>query len=167
MQLFLLILLGIGVLILQSAFPFYLKVAGVKPDLLTAILTLYAFIEGPLPGARLGFIYGLMEDILLGRFLGLNTFCRTLNSYLVGYAGQWLNPENPWAPTLLAFISVWLHHLFLLLPGRLAGFRYPLLPGIVNIIFPTALYTSSLTLILFILLRGGVSWKRGRRKAGE
>jgi len=63
----------------------HLTLAGVKPDLLLVLVIIYSLFRGSVAGAGLGFIYGLVEDLLLGNYIGLNAACKML----VGYASGW------------------------------------------------------------------------------
>ena len=66
-----LVVLAIISLLLQSTILPYLTVGGVTPDLILVLAVLYSIFQGPKRGALMGFILGLMEDLFLGRFIGM------------------------------------------------------------------------------------------------
>jgi len=80
----------IGFIFLQSA-PFYenIGIRGVSPDLLLIMVSLSALILGPLPGQVIGFITGLVIDLIPpAGLLGISAFTFTLIGYGVGVVGQ-------------------------------------------------------------------------------
>ena len=80
----------IGVFLLQSS-PLYehIGVRGVTPDFLLIMISLAAFILGPIAGQIIGFITGFIVDIIpTVELLGLSAFAFTLIGYVIGIAGQ-------------------------------------------------------------------------------
>ncbi|MCR4399486.1 MAG: rod shape-determining protein MreD [Syntrophomonadaceae bacterium] len=54
------------------------------PDLVLMLVAFFAILNGSRPGAVYGFLCGLLEDLLLGRFIGLNALALAAVGYLVG-----------------------------------------------------------------------------------
>ncbi|MBE3572595.1 MAG: rod shape-determining protein MreD [Moorella humiferrea] len=167
MQFMGMLLLGAAGLVLQATVLPAFKMAGVKADLLTVTLIIFAFLKGASRGGMLGFFYGLMEDLFLAKFIGLNVLTRMVTGYLVGLSKEWLNQENLLAPALLAFAATIGQGILFLLLGHAVGFKYPWTAGILTVIVPMAFYNAGLALVGYGLYQGGTAWGIGKRKAGS
>ena len=88
-------------------FTFY----GVKPDFLLILVLFYSLFRGSIAGAKIGFIFGLAEDLLLGRFVGLNAATKMLIGYLTGFGERKLFKDNLILPLLVVFGGSVLSHL--------------------------------------------------------
>lgn len=121
---------------------------GVKPDLLLILILFYALFRGSVSGAKIGFFYGLAEDLLLGRFVGLNAATKMLIGYLVGLGERRFFKDNLILPVLLVFGGTLLSHLlyvslFTLISGygQFVLFRQYALPlAIYNVIMGIFIY---------------------------
>jgi rod shape-determining protein MreD len=84
------ILLIIGFIFLQSSSVYdNLSIRGVTPDFLLIVISLAAFVLGPVSGQIIGFITGFVLDIIppVG-LLGVSAFTYTIVGYGVGVLGQ-------------------------------------------------------------------------------
>ncbi|NLJ75719.1 MAG: rod shape-determining protein MreD [Peptococcaceae bacterium] len=141
-------LLGI-VILLQSTVLGNIAIVGVKPDLVMLIVVLSSFVAGARAGAFLGFIGGIVEDLFLGNYIGLNALVKMTAGYLAGAAGKRLYRENTVIATFVAFFT------------SLAGFmvNYLLLfyldiaiapvQALFKVALPAAIYTALLTPFIF------------------
>lgn len=129
---------------------------GVKPDLLLVIVIIYALFRGSVRGAQLGFLYGLAEDLIMGRFVGLNAASKMLVGYMIGWGERRFYKENFLVPIATVFlgtiVSHFLYALFFTIvsgKGQFAYFRQFVLPlALYNTIMGLAIYkpfTGSLT----------------------
>ena len=71
-------------LVLQSTLLSEYTVAGVKPDLLLILVIFNCIFHGPDQGSLFGFFVGLLEDLYLGHFIGLNALTKGLTSFSAG-----------------------------------------------------------------------------------
>ncbi|MDD4569368.1 MAG: rod shape-determining protein MreD [Tepidanaerobacteraceae bacterium] len=78
----------ITLLLLQTTLLNFSQIYGVKPDLPLVFALCMAMIKGEKVGAVTGFFNGLLEDILFGRFLGLNTIVKCITTYVLGYGSR-------------------------------------------------------------------------------
>lgn len=62
----------------------HISVNSVGPDFILIVLSIAAFLRGPMPGQILGFFVGLTLDILSGGLLGISAFTYTVLGYGVG-----------------------------------------------------------------------------------
>ncbi|MDD4237616.1 MAG: rod shape-determining protein MreD [Desulfotomaculaceae bacterium] len=145
---FLLILL-VAALLLQTSVLEVVSVAGVKPDLVMLIVVLNGFLLGPREGAFLGYIGGIVEDLFLGEYIGLNAISKMAAGYLAGVAGERLYKENTLVATGVTFFSaaagLLVNYLLLFFLDLHVSPFYALL----RLALPTALYTALLAPFIF------------------
>lgn len=102
MRLILIILLGFGGLILQSTLFSKLTLWGAKPDLLL-ILTIYiAFLKGVKKGAFVGIVLGLLEDLFMAKYIGLNALAKGLVGFVIGFLEKRMYKDN----FIVSFVTV-------------------------------------------------------------
>jgi len=138
-----------------------------KVDILVIILAIFAVFRGARQGAALGFTYGLIEDLYLAKYVGLNALSKMFIGYLIGLNKDRLNTDNWIVPGILVFIASIGQGFFVLVFGKVAGMNYPLLWGTVHIILPMAFYNTGLAILGYSLYQGGVAWAARRRKIGS
>lgn len=81
-------------LLLQTAGAPGLSIFGVKPELLFLLTMLFAIIHGSWGGSVFGFCAGLLQDLLVGRFIGLNAVVLMLLALGIGFVTEQLFKEN-------------------------------------------------------------------------
>lgn len=136
-------------LILQSTLFTHLKIAGVKPDLVLIFVVLYAFLNGPREGAVIGLTGGLVQDLLFGQYIGLNAVTKLFIGFVFGYLERKIYKENLLIPMLVVFsgtiASEALLYFFRLSVISMAGVSGP----IEKTILVMAIYNSFLTLFIY------------------
>ena len=78
------ILFFVALFVLQFSFLPLIAIYGIVPDLLLLATVSYAFLRGSVWGGFIGFALGLMEDLSVGSFFGLNAFTLTLIGLFFG-----------------------------------------------------------------------------------
>lgn len=145
---FFLILL-VAALLLQTSVLEVVSVAGIKPDLVLLIVVLNGFLLGPREGAFLGYIGGIVEDLFLGEYIGLNAISKMTAGYLAGVAGERLYKENILVASSVTFFSAFagllLNYILLFYLDLAVSPYYALL----RLALPTAVYTSLLAPFIF------------------
>lgn len=136
-------------LLLQTSVLEVVAVAGVKPDLVMLIVVLNGFLLGPREGAFLGYIGGMVEDLFLGEYIGLNALSKMIAGYLAGIAGERLYKENILIASGVTFFSAFagllVNYLLLFYLNLHVSPYYALL----RMALPTAIYTSLLAPFIF------------------
>lgn len=79
--------MGLMLVLETSVLPF-LTVRGVRPDLILILVISLGLLNGPREGALAGFAGGLLEDLLLGRYVGVRAISKMIAGYLAGLAGK-------------------------------------------------------------------------------
>ncbi|AEE91682.1 Rod shape-determining protein MreD [Tepidanaerobacter acetatoxydans Re1] len=81
--------LVLGVLVLvQTTLSNFIGIFGVKPDLPLVFALCMAMVKNEKAGALTGLMNGFLDDILFGRFLGLNTIAKSIAGYVVGLGSR-------------------------------------------------------------------------------
>jgi rod shape-determining protein MreD len=141
------IVLAVGVIValaLESTiFPF-LSVAGVKPDLVLIIVIFFALLNGGRSGAALGFFAGLLEDLLIGRFIGINALSKMLTGLVVGQMEGKVYRENVLVPLIFTYAGTVFCEIVFLLLGLLVQMNIPFWGGLARVGIPVALYNACL-----------------------
>jgi rod shape-determining protein MreD len=138
--------------VLQAGLAPYLAIGQVVPNFLLLVVITIALVEGPGPGAAVGFSAGLIFDLLGSGPVGPMLLVLTLTGYLTGlmhenmFAEGWLLPLTVLAiATLSAEVA---YGLILILLGAggpfWATFLTKMLPG--------AVYNTALALLIYPLL---------------
>lgn len=135
-------------LTLEATLFTHLTLHGIKPDLLLVLVIIFSLFRGSVPGAQLGFVYGLVEDLLLGNYIGLNAACKMLVGYVIGWIGKRFFKDNLLVPVLsvftgtLGFLLLYLL-LFSLVTGGSAWGAFS------DMALPLCLYNTLLGLLLY------------------
>ena len=87
MRLFILSLLLLAEIIIESSILPFIKIKGVTPDLVLITIVSMGLIYGKKEGIILGLIGGIFSDILFGRILGIHGLPYMLIGYL-GFASE-------------------------------------------------------------------------------
>lgn len=148
-------------LLMESTLLDRMKLMGVKPDLLLVAVVLFALARGARPAARLGFVFGLSEDLLIGKYIGLNALSKASIGYLVGLGENRLYKDNPLIPVAGLFTGTIVYEVIYLVLGGLGGMHTEP-EGFLRVVLPAAMYNSLVALILYPRFRRQVSgaWLR-------
>jgi len=69
---------------LQSTFFNTYTMNGTVPDMVLVFVIFYALLNGGNKGALYGVFCGLLEDLYMGRFIGMNTISKAITAYIIG-----------------------------------------------------------------------------------
>lgn len=108
-----------------------------------------------------------MEDMYLGRSLGLNALVKMLVGYAVGWGQEKLNRDNPLVPVLVVWLATLGAGFLFLLVAPLVGLHYPWGLSWVKTIVPVSVYNASLAFLGQSLKREGTEWLARRRSLGS
>jgi rod shape-determining protein MreD len=135
--------------VLQAALAPYLSIGQVVPNFLLLVVVTIALVEGPAPGAAVGFSAGLIFDLLGSGPVGPMMIVLTLTGYLAGlmhenmFAEGWLLPLSVLAiASLSAEVA---YGLILILLGSEIPFWWTFLTKMV----PAAVYNTALALLIY------------------
>ncbi|MCR5688109.1 MAG: rod shape-determining protein MreD [Lachnospiraceae bacterium] len=135
--------------LIQSTMIRILPMGGVAPNLLIILTSCFGFMRGKKDGMFIGFISGLMIDILFGGLIGFYALVYLVIGYLNGMFASIFYPEDVKLPVVLItsseLVYCFLIYVFrFLIQGRVR-FGYYFL----HIILPEIVYTIFVTIIIY------------------
>lgn len=142
------LLIFVGYL-LQSTIFQKLSLGGIAPNILLIITASFGFMRGKNEGAIIGFVSGLIIDVLFGDILGFFALIYMVIGYLNGFFRSIFYPEDIKLPMVLISSSELLYCFLIyffrfLIRGKL-NFGY----YFVHIILPEIVYTIFVTIIIY------------------
>ncbi|MBR5318405.1 MAG: rod shape-determining protein MreD [Peptococcaceae bacterium] len=116
-----------------------LSVAGGKPDFVLIMVVYFAIFRGSVQGGLLGAALGLMEDLMTGRFIGINAICKGLIGFMAGYSERNLHKNNFFVPIAAVLIATFgnavLYYLFSVMIGGNVGLDTMLFTSIPDAVY--------------------------------
>ncbi len=116
-----------------------LSVAGGKPDFVLIMVVYFSIFRGSVQGGCLGLALGLMEDLMTGRFIGINAICKGLIGFLCGYSERNLRKNNFFVPIVAVLIATFgnavLYFMFTVLIGGNVGLSTMLLSSVPDAVY--------------------------------
>jgi rod shape-determining protein MreD len=150
-------------LVLQSTVFHEITLMRVSPDLIYLITVLVALLEGPAPGAVIGFVGGMGEDFLLNAPKGITALTLTLLGYAVGMVRQYIVSPSALVPVIMVAGGTAAGEMFnglvkFLLGQLQSGWGYQLRVAIL-----AGLYNAILTPLVFPIVRRLAESSRAKR----
>jgi rod shape-determining protein MreD len=79
------VVISLALVFLQTKVLHLLSIEGITPDLLSIWIVYIALNEGQFAGTFWGFGIGIVFDIVVGDFIGLGAFSKTIAGFTAGY----------------------------------------------------------------------------------
>jgi len=141
-------------MILQSTLFQHAAILNVLPNTALLIVVSYAILRGDVEGALVGFFAGLLQDIFFGRYIGFHAACGVIVGYVCGKPFKDFFRENYLLPLPLAAVSILATELVFyvfhfLLQGQTNVWYY-----VHKIILPETVYTLLLAIPVYRLVYG-------------
>lgn|GEM_PF-155766 len=130
----------------------YFSIGKIQPDLVLVVVSIYAFIEGPILGSLAGFTGGLLQDLMTIRNMGLGSLSKTVAGYFAGLMEKNLIGENLILPMVAVFSISLISQIVYVLLSFLVGDIIALHEVFFRLIIPCALYDGLLALPIYLLL---------------
>jgi rod shape-determining protein MreD len=129
-----------------------IAIASIRPNLIIIITASFGFMRGAKEGMFVGFLAGLMLDILFGNILGFYALIYLFFGFLNGLFQQIYLDEDLKLPILLISVSSLVYGLCIyvfhfVLRGQFAFFSY-----LNQVILPELIYTIAATIGLYPLI---------------
>ena len=113
-------------LILQSTLFQWVEIYGVVPNTSLILVMSFAIYSGRNRGAVIGFLMGILQDIIFGRTIGLNALVFMVIGYLIGLMDQKISKDNLLIPFVLTMLATVFYETINLLLLFLLGCRIEL-----------------------------------------
>lgn len=129
-------------LVLETSVLPHLAVKGVKPDLVLLFVISLGLLNGAREGAVAGFTGGLLEDLLLGRYVGVRAISKMVAGYLAGLAGRRVYRDSLFTPVFLVLGGTIISEFLSFALWWKLGSSLTLGAGLVSVILPLAVFNS-------------------------
>lgn len=146
----------VGVLIagflLQVGVAPYISIGGVSPNFFVIIVVVMAMTNGSSEGVAIGFIAGMLLDLIGTGPLGPWALVLSITGYVVGLLGQNLFAEGWLLPVTVLSIASLFSELLSTIMVFVLGTEAPFWRALMSQVFPTAVYTIFISVLLFPVL---------------
>jgi len=128
------------------------KLLGIQPDLILVVAIVVAVQDGPVEGAVVGFLGGMLLDIASPQVMGVSAFTKALAAFLAGVLKDFFMTYSALLPVLLIFLLSFFE--LMLHQGVLVVLGQEQLPPVrAGALFAVSLYNIMAVLIIYPLLR--------------
>jgi len=149
--------------VIQTSLAPYLTVLGAKPDVAMVMVICLAMMRGPVWGATVGFVTGLLIDIALFQTMGISSFLFTLAGYFSGRYAENVDPASWFPPIFTVFACTIVVQVLNAMTMFLLGVEASLGFILLRIVLPTAILNGLLAAPVFVVSR---SWLGGEKRHG-
>ncbi len=144
--------------LIQSTMIRILPIGGVAPNLLIILTSSFGFMRGKKDGMFIGFISGMIIDVLFGKIFGFYALIYMLIGYLNGFFASIFYPEDVKLPMFLITSSELVYCFMIyvfrfLIQGKLRFGYY-----FVHVILPEIVYTIFVTIIVYKIILNINEW---------
>lgn len=152
MRIFIMLLITVINLIIQSTVSLYFDNAFMLPNTMIVIVISYAIVRNDIEGAVFGFANGLLIDLAFGRLIGFYALITAIVGYLSAKPFEELNPHNIFIPAIMIFAMSILNNLLIYFFGFLFFNKIKLIEYFVNIIMPESVFNALVGLVIYPIL---------------
>ena len=146
------IVMILAAFLLQSAVFSFFALADIVPNLMIIVTASIALIRGRSEGCVVGFFCGLLLDISVGYYLGVNALCFLVIGFILGYFNQIYYEEDITLPLILIGVADLLYGLIMYILSFLVQGRFNVFYYLGRIILPELVYTVILSIVAYRLL---------------
>lgn len=158
------ILVIISFLLQTSVFPFF-TLFGTVPNIILLLVVSIAVMNGSTSAMIVGFICGLLIDIMYGGVVGVYAFFYMFLGYINGYFHVLFFAEASFLPLILVFINDFIYNILIYLIFFLPQKKWNFLFYLKKNILPELIYTTVISLIMYqIFLKTYELTKRKKKK---
>jgi rod shape-determining protein MreD len=129
-----------GTYIIQSSLLPLVAYNGISPDLLLLLVVSLGFLQGRRLGVFIGFLVGLLQDLVTGSFFGVNIFSKMLLGYASGVFSNRVFKEQAFLPLFASILASMINYFVILLIMVLLGYRFNLAAHLQSVLLPMVWY---------------------------
>ncbi len=143
-------LLLILALALQEAWVPLWSFMGATPDLLLFFVIFTGLLKTPFWGLGAGLAIGLLEDLLSGKYIGLNVLAKGFTGFIIPYVCTKFYKDNYLIPLFAIFFGTLSCGLIYIIFSWLSGLNLPLWQTLWGVFIPRGLYNMVLTPFIYV-----------------
>lgn len=136
-------------LFLQATIFSFYNIGDSIPDMVLIFIIYYALLNGAHKGAVYGFLCGLLEDIYLGRFIGINALAKGLTGFIIGKLQGNVFKENLLVGVLAAAVGTIINAAAMFLFSILSGVMFEVNTLVIHSLLYQCLYNLLLAIPLY------------------
>lgn len=129
-----------------------LSFANIAPNLLIVAVASFGLMRGKKEGMYIGFFSGLLIDIFCGFYLGIYALLYMYVGYLTGLFQKRFYPEDIKLPLMIISASDLISNMIVYVFLFLTRSRYDFVYYLKSVIIPEFVYTTIITIFLYLLL---------------
>lgn len=129
-----------------------LSLASITPNLLIVVTSSFGFMRGKKEGMMVGFICGILFDIMFSDLIGFYTLIYTVLGYANGFFRKIFYPDDIKLPLILIAASDFLYGNIVCVFMFIMRSRFDYFYYLKNIIIPELIYTILVTLIFYSII---------------
>ena len=129
-----------------------LSIANVAPNLLIIVVSAFGLMRGKTEGMYIGFFSGFLIDIFCGFYLGIYALLYMYVGYLTGLFQKRFYPEDIKLPLIIISASDLISNMIVYVFLFLTRSRYDFVYYLKSVIIPEFVYTTIITIFLYLLL---------------
>ncbi|MBN2247844.1 MAG: rod shape-determining protein MreD [Coriobacteriia bacterium] len=139
----------LGALVLQVMIAPHIAIFGVTPNLLLLVVITLAFVEGSSEGATVGFVAGLLMDLLSNGPIGAWALVMSVVGYLSGSLTRNLFAEGWLAPVTVGVIAALVADFAYLIVVTVIGVGPAFWSALGRLVLPRAVYNAVLVILVY------------------
>jgi len=154
------------ILLLQTSLVDYIKILGVKPNIILIFVVAVSLLKGHIEGAVIGCITGFALDTISGGLFGFYALLFLYTGLFVGYINKRFYKENFLVMFFIMFsVSVAFNFIIHLLTSMVSGTGF--VQALTKRILPEALYNSVVSVPLYLFIYKMLTWLEENRKSSR
>lgn len=126
------------------------SVRGAMPDLLMFFVVFTGLLKGPLWGLVTGIVLGLIQDLLSGKYLGLNILAKGVTGFTVPLICAKFYKDNYLIPLLAIVAGTLISGLVFIICGNIAGLELPFMATLWDVYLPQCIFNCVLTPFIYV-----------------
>lgn len=150
--------------VLQTTVFHVIALADVVPNLLLVVTITFAYLRGRTSGLIIGFVCGIMLDMMYGSVIGLYAFIFMTIGFIVGFCQKFYFTDQLVLPIVLIAAGDFIYCLYFYVTEFLMRGRLHFLFFFIHRFLPEMLYTTLVGVVLYRLLAMAESFFCRERK---
>lgn len=150
--------------IIQTSIFNRLALAGIAPNLLLVVTVAFGYLKGRRAGVLVGFMCGILLDVFIGVYFGMNALIFIYIGYLNGLVRLFYFGDDVKFPMLLIAVSDILYGCVVFVAMLLMRERYDFSFYLEHLIVPEAIYTVIIGILVYMAIYTAIRWADKQEK---
>ncbi|MBQ7678122.1 MAG: rod shape-determining protein MreD [Lachnospiraceae bacterium] len=150
--------------IIQTSIFNRIALAGITPNILLVITVAFGYLKGRKAGVVIGFVCGILLDVFIGSYFGMNALIFIYIGYLNGLVRLFYFGDDVKFPMLLIAVSDMLYGCIVFATMLLMRERYDFSFYFEHVIVPEAIYTVIVGIVVYMAIYAVIRWADKQEK---